>query len=155
MIGLPAKTQYGLLFLRTLAERREQGRQSVKRLSKELKIPYHFLGVIAQMLARRGLVASREGIGGGYFLERDPATITVGAVLRALDSQFVEARCTTHSLPTCQEPHQCGLCHLHDEFKETFREWAESVTVADLARRRLTNQQSTANNQQPMTKVSY
>ncbi len=46
-----------------------------KDLAKESKIPPQYLSKILHKLARSGVLSSRKGIGGGFFLERDPAEI--------------------------------------------------------------------------------
>ncbi len=40
---------------------------------------------VTAMLAKAGLIATRMGAGGGAWLTRDPATITLDEVLRAVD----------------------------------------------------------------------
>jgi Rrf2 family iron-sulfur cluster assembly transcriptional regulator len=50
-------------------------------------------------------VQSKRGVGGGYVLARDPSTITLGAIVSAVDGPIV--------LGDFGEPHQNGACD-HD-----------------------------------------
>ena len=48
-------------------------------------MPRKFLEAILLDLKRHGLVQSRKGKGGGYFLRRRPDQITFGEVIRILE----------------------------------------------------------------------
>ena len=54
------------------------------------RIPLKFLEKILFDLRHAGLVATRRGPEGGYWLARDPAEITVADVLRAVDGPLAD-----------------------------------------------------------------
>lgn len=54
--------------------------------SEAISVPY--AQKILRLLARDDLVESRRGVGGGYALARHPDRISVGDVMRALDTSF-------------------------------------------------------------------
>jgi len=55
-------------------------------IAKRQKIPQKFLELILAGLKQGGFVDSRRGAEGGYLLARNADTITVGEVLRAVES---------------------------------------------------------------------
>ena len=55
-------------------------------IAKRQKIPQKFLELILAGLKQSGFVDSRRGAEGGYLLARSPDTITIGDVLRAVES---------------------------------------------------------------------
>lgn len=55
-------------------------------IAKRQKIPQKFLELILAGLKQNGFVDSRRGAEGGYLLAMQPDTITVGEVLRAVES---------------------------------------------------------------------
>ena len=55
-------------------------------IARRQKIPQKFLELILAGLKQSGFVDSRRGAEGGYLLARSPDTITVGEVLRAVES---------------------------------------------------------------------
>lgn len=55
-------------------------------IAKRQKIPQKFLELILAGLKQNGFVDSRRGAEGGYLLARAPDSITVGEVLRAVES---------------------------------------------------------------------
>jgi len=55
-------------------------------IAKRQKIPQKFLELILAGLKQNGFVDSRRGAEGGYLLAKQPDTIMVGEVLRAVES---------------------------------------------------------------------
>jgi Rrf2 family protein len=53
-------------------------------------IPEKFLIQILQRLKAAHIVGSSRGVAGGYFLAKDPASITIADVVRAVDSTIFE-----------------------------------------------------------------
>ena len=58
----------------------------IAEIARRQKIPQKFLELILAGLKQNGFVDSRRGAEGGYLLARAPDTITVGEVLRAVES---------------------------------------------------------------------
>ena len=104
---LNLQTDYALRLLMFLAA---EGRQaSVDSIAEAFGVSRHHLMKVAQQLAALGYVEARRGRGGGLVLAREPATIVVGEVVRALEStgQFVE--CFDAGTNTCRIRGGCGL----------------------------------------------
>jgi Rrf2 family protein len=62
------------------------------RLAEAQSIPPRFLEGIMRQLRQAGIVSSQRGADGGYRLARDPSTITVAEVVRALDGPLAAVR---------------------------------------------------------------
>jgi Rrf2 family protein len=58
----------------------------IAEIARRQKIPQKFLELILAGLKQNGFVDSRRGAEGGYLLARGPDSITVGEVLRAVES---------------------------------------------------------------------
>ena len=82
---LTKKSKYGLKAVLVLAEEAGRGPVLVSELADRQRLPKKFLEAILLELKRHGLLQSKKGRGGGYFLSRKPADITVGQVIRVLD----------------------------------------------------------------------
>ncbi len=63
-----------------------------ERISTAQDIPVKFLENILAELKRHGLVASRRGAEGGYWLARPPASITVADIIRAVEGPLANVR---------------------------------------------------------------
>ena len=79
---LSRKSKYGLKALLVLAQEAGRGPVLISELADRDAIPKKFLEAILLELKRHGVVQSRKGKGGGYFLRRKPAEITFGEVIR-------------------------------------------------------------------------
>ena len=60
---------------------------------QKLGLPRSFLVKIARDLIRAGLVGSKEGRGGGYFLTCDPDTTTLKTIVESLEGPVSLAAC--------------------------------------------------------------
>ena len=86
-----AKSDYAV---RALLELAQAGDGPVKgeRLAQTQGIPLKFLENILIDLRHAGIVRSQRGAEGGYWLARDPDSIYVGEVIRAVDGPLASVR---------------------------------------------------------------
>ena len=94
---------------------REQGRGPVlvSELADREAIPKKFLEAILLDLKRHGLVESRKGRGGGYFLRRGPAEITFGDAIRVMEGPLALVPCVSQTAymkcTECIDERTCGV----------------------------------------------
>ncbi len=86
-----AKTDYAVRALLELAVGGE-GPVKAERLAQAQAIPLKFLENILTDLRHAGIVRAQRGAEGGYWLARDPAEVTVGEVIRAVDGPLASVR---------------------------------------------------------------
>ena len=84
-----AKSDYALRALIEIASRAEDGPISAEALGKAQDIPPGFLQAILADLRRAGVVLSQRGQSGGWRFARDPDTVSVADVIRAVDGPLV------------------------------------------------------------------
>jgi Rrf2 family protein len=77
-------------------------------IAKITKVPPGYLSKILQAMARRRLIDSRRGPGGGFHLARDPRDVSVLDVLESVDAPFDRIR----DCPLGIESHG-NLCPVH------------------------------------------
>src|SRR3954451_7150861 len=66
---------------------------SIDEVSRAYGVSHHHLVKIVQLLVDRKLVASTRGRGGGLRLNREPAAINVGALVRITEPHFDLVEC--------------------------------------------------------------
>ena len=86
-----ARADYAVRALTELAARVGQP-VTAESISKAQGVPLKFLLGILGELRRAGLVRSQRGPSGGYLLDRDPSTITVADVMRAVDGPLASVQ---------------------------------------------------------------
>ena len=79
------KNQYALRAIFELAKYNGKGPQKISEIAKAQAIPEKFLEVILNQLKGSGLVDSKRGFYGGYYLIQSPKKITVGDIMRFLE----------------------------------------------------------------------
>ncbi|MBW5447116.1 transcriptional regulator [Cohnella sp. CFH 77786] len=92
---------------------------------------------ILAVLAREGILETREGRDGGYRMKRDPKTVTLAEVYSALqvgDPLCYGIKETTGSHPFGQEM-KAAFQELTQEMNQSLKEVLSRYTIAELAER--------------------
>jgi Rrf2 family protein len=92
-MNVSQKCQYALRALFELARRRGDGPTPLGEIAEVQAIPARFLEQILGQLRQGGFVASRRGSQGGYLLAADPASLSVGQIIRFIDGPFEPVPC--------------------------------------------------------------
>ena len=107
------KSKYGLKALLMLAEEPDRRPVLIAELADRQRLPRKFLEAILLELKRRGILQSKKGKGGGYFLGRDPAHVTLGEVIRVLDGPLALIPCVSQTAymkcEECLDEQTCGI----------------------------------------------
>lgn len=108
MLRLSKKADYALLAMRHLAANADRGAVSARELAESYDIPSELLAKVLQKLVRANLLASHQGIRGGYGLGRPAQTISVADVIQAVDGPLTVTACsdTDHS---CDQYSKCNI----------------------------------------------
>ncbi len=102
------------------------------RIAQAQSIPSNFLENILVDLRNAGLVASRRGADGGYWLARPAAEISLADVIRAVDGPLANVR----GIRSEQVEYAGSAERLRDVWvavRASLRSVLETVTLADLA----------------------
>src|SRR6516162_2392769 len=108
MLKLTKKADYGLMAMKHLAERAQNGACSAKDVADAYHIPQEALAKILQKLAKAGLLNSQHGTNGGYTLARDAASISAFEVIRAIDGPLFITSCITVR-GECDQTDRCTI----------------------------------------------
>ncbi|HMQ60737.1 MAG TPA: Rrf2 family transcriptional regulator [Flavilitoribacter sp.] len=115
---LSAKTQYALHALTYLGERYGQDPIPINRIAEERKMPYKFLEAILLELRNNGILGSKAGKSGGYYLLKKPAEIQLVDVIRFVDGPIAQLPCVSKKFyePCRVCPYPEDKCHLRKFF---------------------------------------
>jgi Rrf2 family protein len=133
---LSRKSKYGLKALLVLAREAGHGPVLIAELARREAIPKKFLEAILLELKRHGVVYSQKGKGGGYFLRREPADITVGEVIRVLEGPLAMVPCVSETAYTkcveCLDERTCGVRLAMKEVRDAVAQILDHATLADV-----------------------
>jgi Rrf2 family transcriptional regulator, iron-sulfur cluster assembly transcription factor len=104
----------------------------IKRIAAETSLPQPYLAKIIHALARRGIVVTRRGIGGGVALARPPERITLYDIAAALDDPILEQRCMLGTAD-CTEERACPAHAFWTHHRQAQVDFLQHHTLADVA----------------------
>jgi Rrf2 family protein len=131
-VHISAKTDYAIRAVIELASADSPESLTAHAIADAQRIPLRFLLNILADLRRSGLVDSRRGPTGGWWLSKPAETITVADVIRAVDGPLVEVggvrpgQLTDHSSAA-------SVSDLWLAVRTGIRNILEQISVADLA----------------------
>lgn len=133
------KSKYALKALTVLAEEYGKGPVLIAEVAAREHIPRAFLELILLELKNHRLLDSRKGRGGGYFLAKPPAQISVGQVLRALEGPLALLPCASKTAyrkcDECHDERTCAVRLLMRDVREATAKILDSTSIADLLKR--------------------
>ncbi len=135
-MNLSQKCQYAVRAILELAKRYGQGPVTASEIASSQVIPQRFLEVILNELKPTGLIQSRRGVQGGYFLAGQPKGITIGQVIRLIDGPLEPVRCVgDHNKPSCPLRDRCALIELWTAARKAVEEVYDGTNFQDLVER--------------------
>lgn len=127
-----AKVDYALRALVELAARPNEQPVKGEELAGLQGIPLRFLENILAELRNAGVVASRRGAEGGYWLARPAGEVTMGDVIRALEGPLANVQGVRPDLVRF-EGHAAPLRDVWVATRARIREVLDHVSLADVA----------------------
>jgi Rrf2 family protein len=132
---LSTKSRYGLRALFDMAYHAGTLPAQIKDISRRQNISPRYLEQIFQDLKKAGLLKSRRGPQGGYYLARKPHEITVMDVINATEGEMALVDCVKagkRSKKACEFENQCITQQIWAEASRRLNEYLGTVTIKDL-----------------------
>ncbi len=133
MLVPPKKNQYALRAIFELAKHMDQGPVKISDIATAQTIPLRFLEVILNQLKASGIVNSKRGFYGGYFLVKAPDQVSVGDVLRFLNRDLPATDCIACvSKSSCPFDGWCAFSSLWTRVKQAAFDIYDETSFQDL-----------------------
>lgn len=133
---LSNKAQYAIHALTYLGERYKDGPIPIQLIAEKRKIPYKFLEAILLELRKNGILGSKAGKGGGYYLLRPPEEIMLIQIIRASDGPVALLTCVSKNFYE-----SCRICPYTEQacpIRQTFLD-VRNATLQVLDNKSLAN----------------
>lgn len=132
---LNMKTRYAIRALQWLAERHGEGPVQIGEIAAGARIPRKFLTVILSELSREGLVATRRGRAGGYWLEKPPAELSYGDIIRVTSGSLALVPCASRQAyepcANCLPESECRLRLVMLAVRDATARILDGISLAD------------------------
>jgi Rrf2 family protein len=138
---LSKRGEYGLRAIIILAHAYNESPDAmvqIKEISEQEKIPGKYLEQILLALKNAGVLQSRMGIGGGYYLARQPKDINLGQIIRVLDGPLAPIRCVSqmaYESCGCPDERTCGLRMVMGDVRNAIANILDNTTLEDVIKR--------------------
>lgn len=136
---LSHKAKYALKALTVLAKEYGQGPILISVIAQRESVPHKFLELILLELKNQGILQSKKGKGGGYFLARPPQLVPVGEVLRAIDGPIGLLPCVSKTAyarcEECRDERTCGIRLIMKDVRDAASQILDMTSLADLLKR--------------------
>jgi Rrf2 family protein len=127
--------QQAIRALTTLAAEEKGSVVMAGKLAGRESVSAPALSKTLQQLARKGLLQSVQGRGGGFVLARSPRDITVAEIVDAMEGAAGASRCSL-GYANCRPRNLCYLDKLLAAARSAFRAQLERTTLYSLVRTR-------------------
>lgn len=132
---LNMKSRYAMRALLYLAQRHGDGPIQIGEIAESQRIPRKFLTVILSELAREGIVGTKRGRLGGYWLERDPSKVSYGDIVRITRGSLAlvpcAARLAYEPCENCVPESECRLRLIMLAVRDATADVLDKLTLAD------------------------
>jgi Rrf2 family protein len=139
---LSKRGEYGLRAMITLAEPVKKGdspaMMQIKDISQREQISPKFLEQILLTLKNAGLLHSKMGVGGGYYLAKPAREITLGQIFRILDGPVAPIKCVSQMAYEpcgCPDEQTCGLRLAMSDVRNSIADILDNTSLADITQR--------------------
>ena len=139
---LSKRGEYGLRAMIRLAELHQpidtHGLTQIKELAETENIPLKYLEQILLSLNNAGLLSSKKGINGGYYLAKEPSKIDLAQIVRILDGPLAPIRCVSqmaYEPCDCPDENTCGLRLVMSDVRDAIANILENTTLEDICKR--------------------
>ncbi len=111
---LSKKTKYGIKALVYIAKREREDPIQTSEIAKNENISLKFLESILLSLRKSGILASKKGKGGGYYLLKEPQEIKMTSVIRVLEGPIAMVPCVSlNYYEKCEDCPYESTCPVH------------------------------------------
>jgi len=134
---LQKKTKYAIKALLALAKvYKEQKTMRISEIAASEKMPRKFLEAILLELRNQGIVGSKMGSTGGYYLNKHPEEIMLSTVIRSTGGPIALLPCVSLNFyercTECAHEQTCGLRDVVLEVREASIRILSKTSLADI-----------------------
>lgn len=133
---LSKKTRYAMMAMVKLAREYGNGAILISEIAKSENIPQRFLENILLELKNAGLLGSKLGKSGGYYLIRKPEEVTLSDIIRHFEGTIAMLSCVSEKsyqpCEFCKDEEKCKIRHIFKTVRDSSFEIFNRTSLKDL-----------------------
>ncbi len=107
-------------------------RLTTQQIATNQGISEKYLEAIANKLKKAGYLDSSKGIGGGYLLRVPPESITIGDLMRLMETSFFQIHCVKDADTSCPQYDRCVMVEIWEVLEVAIRNVVDNITIANM-----------------------
>ncbi|WP_029209596.1 RrF2 family transcriptional regulator [Aquimarina agarilytica] len=136
---LSKKTKYGLKALSFIAKKECKDPVSISEIAKCENISQKYLESILLNLKKAGVLSSKKGKTGGYYLLKEPQDIPMSKIIRVLEGPIAMLPCVSlnfyEKCDDCPDEEACSVHELMIQVRDSTLKILENTTLADYTKK--------------------
>ena len=137
---LSKRTKYAINALVYLARENKNGEPvQISKIADSEHIPRKFLEAILLELRHAGMLNSRKGKTGGYYLQQAPEEINIADVMRLFDGPIALLPCVAYKYyercEECIDEETCGIRSVFSDVRSETVKMLKGATLAEIIKR--------------------
>lgn len=130
---LTQASKYAIRAVLFLADKSSiENKYGAKEIAEELEIPHHFIAKLLQDMARKKVISSAKGPGGGFYLSENNHKNNICKILDHTEKGEIFNECFL-ALPSCGDKNPCPVHHLVSPFRKALLENFETQTIKEFS----------------------
>jgi len=133
---LSKKTRYAIVALTRLAREYGKGPIQIRDIAQSERIPQRFLEGILLELRKLGILGSKLGKEGGYFLLKRPENVNLSEIIRYFEGTIALMYCVSEKAyqpcEFCRDEATCQIRKVFKEVRDTTYDILARTTLAAL-----------------------
>ncbi len=127
------KAKYAINAMVHLARKHGQGPITIGVIAQEENIPQKFLEAILLELKNAGLLSSKKGKGGGYYMIKETSEVTMADIMRLMDGPIALLPCVSYKhYERCDECKDENTCSIRRVFFDVRNKTVDMLKEASL-----------------------
>lgn len=135
---LSKKTRYAIVALTRLAREYGSGPILIREIAESERIPQSFLENILLELRKMGILGSKLGKTGGYYLLKKPEEVNLAEIVRHFEGTIALMYCVSEKAyqpcEFCKDELNCEIRKVFKEIRDTSYDILKRTTLKELAR---------------------
>ncbi len=132
MLKLSKKVEYGLIAVKHIATQNTGDVLTAKEISKRYDIPFELLSKILQRLAKEKIIASYQGVKGGYTLVMNPTELKISSLIEAIDGPQHITGCMGNSDELCTQFNTCTIKNPLAKVQSNINNVFDKLTLSEI-----------------------
>jgi Rrf2 family protein len=135
-LTLSKKTRYAIVALTRLAREYGKGPLQIRQIAEGEKIPQRFLEAILLELRKLGVLGSKLGKEGGYFMLKKPSEVKLAEIVRHFEGTIALMYCVSEKAyqpcEFCKDETTCQIKRVFKEVRDTTYDILSRTSLEEL-----------------------